>query len=89
MRGNLYPTTVYLDESLKKQVALLSLATGRPKAEVIRDALKKGVKTIEVKPSSSTKALLDLAREVRKLLKNEKLPQDLSERHNYYTWEEK
>lgn len=86
MRGNLYPTTVYLDEYLKKQVTLLSLATGRPKAEVIRQALRKGVKTIEVKPSVSSKALLDLAQEVRKLLKNEKLPKDLSEKHDKYTW---
>jgi len=78
--------TIYLDEEIKKQVTLLSLATGRPRAEVIREAIREGVKSIEVNPSASGKALLNLAQEVRKLLKGEKLPEDLSEKHDKYAW---
>jgi AbrB family looped-hinge helix DNA binding protein len=38
--------------------------------------------------SSSAQALLNLAREVRELLKEEPLPSDLSVRHDCYLWEE-
>lgn len=35
---------------------------------------------------NSAKALLDVAKKVNKLLKDEKLPKDLSENHDYYAW---
>src|SRR5947207_9871981 len=37
---------------------------------------------------NSARALLELAAEVHTLLKDEKLPSDLSTRHDYYLWEE-
>src|SRR5882724_1518836 len=37
---------------------------------------------------NSARALLELAAEVHTLLKDEKLPADLSARHDYYLWEE-
>jgi prevent-host-death family protein len=42
----------------------------------------------EVRRKNSAKALLELAQEVRELLKDEQLPSDLSQRHDYYLWEE-
>lgn len=35
----------------------------------------------------STKNLLDLAQKVRKILKDAKLPSDLSTNHDYYAWD--
>jgi prevent-host-death family protein len=37
---------------------------------------------------NSAKSLFDTALQVRELLKNENLPADLSERHDFYTYEE-
>jgi hypothetical protein len=37
---------------------------------------------------NSAKSLLDTAVKVRELLKDEKLPADLSERHDFYNFEE-
>jgi hypothetical protein len=37
---------------------------------------------------NSAKSLLDTALQVRELLKNETLPSDLSERHDFYNYED-
>jgi hypothetical protein len=48
MRGQLFPTTVYLDEDIRRQVARLAVATGKPKAVIVREVLAAGLKTYEV-----------------------------------------
>ena len=42
----------------------------------------------EMRKKNSAQNLLDWAHEMRELLKGEKLPSDLSTRHDYYLWEE-
>jgi PHD/YefM family antitoxin component YafN of YafNO toxin-antitoxin module len=42
----------------------------------------------DLRRRNSARALLSLVHEVRKLLKDEQLPPDLSTRHDYYLWEE-
>jgi prevent-host-death family protein len=42
----------------------------------------------KLRRKNSARALLELAAEVHVLLKDEKLPTDLSTRHDYYLWEE-
>src|SRR5215212_10413402 len=42
----------------------------------------------EMRKKNSAQNLLDWAHEMQELLKGEKLPTDLSTRHDYYLWEE-
>jgi prevent-host-death family protein len=41
-----------------------------------------------IKQQQSTQTLLDLAQQVRQLLKQETLPKDLAEQHDTYLWED-
>lgn len=41
----------------------------------------------QAKYQQSTKSLLEVAKKVREVLRNEKLPEDLSTRHDYYHYE--
>jgi hypothetical protein len=85
MRGNLFPTTVYLDPEQRKQIQLLALTTKKPKAEITRQLIDEGLKTIKVQRTRSAKALLDLAGLIPA---GSGLPKDLSEKHNEYAWDE-
>jgi predicted DNA-binding protein len=82
MKGNLQPTTLYLDRELVKILSVLSIQTGLPKSELMRRSIKKGLKNIVVKHSPSAQALVDLEEIITK-----KLPKDLSENHDHYAWE--
>ena len=84
MRGNLHPTTVYLDDHLRQQIDVLSATTGKPKAALMRDMMREGLKTLHV-PQSSARSLLSL---VSIIPKGSGLPQDLSAKHDHYTWDE-
>ncbi len=42
----------------------------------------------KIKQGKSTQALLDLAQQVRHILKTETLPNDLAENHDAYLWED-
>lgn len=88
MRGNLFPTTVYLDDETRKQIHRLALVTRKPKAAVVREVLQTGLKSYKTPVSNDAKNLLTLAQKARLLLKDEKLPKDLSKRHNTYLWKE-
>jgi hypothetical protein len=85
MRGNLFPTTVYLDQEQRKQIQLLSLTTKKPKAEITRQLIDEGLKIIKVQRTGSAKALLDLAGLIPA---GSGLPNDLSQKHNEYAWDE-
>jgi hypothetical protein len=61
MRGNLFPTTVYLGPGQRKQIQLLALMTKTPKAKITRQLIDEGLKTITVQRTDIAKALLDLA----------------------------
>ncbi len=87
MRGNLFPTTVYLDQETRKQIERLALTTGKPKAAIVREALTTGLKTYQAKPSKSAQAVLDLIEWAEKEGITAKVT-DLSTNHNKYAWEE-
>ena len=65
MRDTLFPTTVYLDEATRKHVNRLSVTTGKPKADILREALVTGLKTYKSPPSKSTTE--DFCREVQQV----------------------
>lgn len=76
----------YLPEALTEQIDLIARMEKKSKAEVMRIALEAGIKVLQRKQTHSAKALLDMAMRARELLKDDKLPRDLSINHDNYTW---
>ena len=68
-----------------KQRAVL-MSRDEPQAVII--SLEEAQQLDELRRRNSAKHLLAWVKEVQEMLKDEKLPADLSTRHNYYLWEE-
>lgn len=68
-----------------RQPALL-MSQKEPQAVIV--SLEDFAKLQEWRRKNSAQNLLDWAKEVQELLKDEKLPADLASRHDYYLWEE-
>lgn len=77
--------SVYIPEDTRKRINLAARAKNKAEAEVIRDALDEGLDIVYPK-SASAQALLDYAREAAKIRTRGKLPKDLIENLDYYTW---
>ena len=86
MRGNLFPTTVYLDEETRNHVHRLAVTTGKPKAAIVREALATGLNQYHVPPPNGAKALLELATWAEE--NNVTGPKDLSQNLDSYLWED-
>lgn len=74
---------IYLTEELNREIEQQSRLTNKPKAEVVREALEKGLKKAHPK---SAQALLEFAHLAEKIPTKGKLPKDLIENMDYYTW---
>jgi hypothetical protein len=85
MRGNLIPTTVYLDKATKREVDILAIISRKPKAVIMRDALSIGLKNCKSERQDSKKGLLELVILTRKL--NVRGPKDLSKNMDKYLWD--
>ncbi len=77
-------THVYLPDELITEIEFTAKIQHKKKAEVIRTALEQGIKAIRPRRSSSTKALLEIAKEAKKFAGHG--PKDLSINHDHYTW---
>ena len=77
-------THIYLPDDLNTEIEFTAKTQRKSKAEVIREALKEGLKVVEPKKSRSAQALLEMAKEAEKL--HVSGPKDLSYNHDYYTW---
>lgn len=77
--------SVYIPEDTQKRIVLVAKAESKARSQIIRDALEEGLEKIHPK-SASAQALLDLAREAAKIRTRGKLPKDLIENLDYYTW---
>jgi prevent-host-death family protein len=66
------------------QSAIL-MSQKEPQAAIV--SLEDLEKLTEARRKNSAKALLELAQDVRGLLKDETLPADLAQRHDDYLWE--
>lgn len=75
-------TYLYIPEHLKEKINLTAKTQKKSKAEVIRNALEKGLQ--EGKGLSGAEALLELVRFAKK--HKVKGPRDLSVNHDYYLW---
>ncbi len=51
---------ITIDDETKKQVDALTRKVGKPEKEVIREVVKAGLKTYQITPTKSAKAILDL-----------------------------
>lgn len=78
-------TTITLPADLHEELRLEAVKRRQSLGELITERFKlRGER--KKKTSTSTSALLKLSKKVRRMLKDEKLPKDLSDRHNDYTW---
>ncbi|OGE64428.1 hypothetical protein A3I48_00450 [Candidatus Daviesbacteria bacterium RIFCSPLOWO2_02_FULL_36_7] len=77
--------SVYIPEETKRRINLAAKAKSKAESEIIRDALDEGLKKI-YSPASSAQALLDLAKMAEKIPTKGKVPKDLIENLDYYTW---
>lgn len=77
-------THIYLPEGLNREIDYIAKLQRKSKAEITRKVLEEGLKTIKSNKFSSTKALLKIVREAKKIKGT--APRDLSINHDYYTW---
>ncbi len=79
-----------LERVKQKKERVVIVSQERPQAGLVSlDDLKKLEEMDkQQKYQQSTKSLLEAAKAVHQLLKDEKLPRDLSTRHDYYHYEE-
>lgn len=77
--------SVHIPEETRIRINLISKNKNKAEAEVIRAALDEGLRTL-YPPTSSAQALLDLAKMAEKIPTKGKLPKDLIENLDYYTW---
>ncbi len=78
-------TYVHVPEELNKKINLTAKAQNKSKAEIIRQALEKGIVEVSQQGTASAQALLKIA-EIGKKYKL-KGPKDLSTNMNKYLWE--
>ena len=77
--------SVHISDETKQRIDLVAKAKHMVEAELIREALDKGLKVIYPK-SSSAQALLDLADMAKGLPSQPNESTDISENHDYYAW---
>lgn len=76
---------IYIPEELNQRLDFAAQAKKKVKAEIIRQAINKGLNEIYPK-SSSAQALVDLAKMAKKFPSHPNDPKDISTNHNYYAW---
>lgn len=77
-------TYLYIPEHLEKKINQTAKTRRQSKAEVMRHALDKGLEVIN--QQNGAQILLEFSKKAQMILKNEKLPRDLSVNHDYYLW---
>ena len=77
--------SVYIPDDTRQKINLVAKAKNKIQAEIIRDALDKGLRVIQPK-STSAQVLLDLAEMAKKIPTKGKVPKDASINHDYYLW---
>lgn len=71
-----------------RQTQSRAILMNRNEPQAVIISLEEAERFDELRRRNSGQALLDLAHEVREILKDEHLPSDLAARHDYYLWEE-
>lgn len=77
--------SVHISDETKQRIDLAAKAKNKLESELIRDALDAGLKAIYPQ-SNSAQALLDFAKKAEKIPTKGKVPTDIIENMDYYTW---
>lgn len=77
--------SVHITDETKQRIDLAAKAKNKLESELIREALDAGLKVVYPK-SSSAQALLNFAKEAEKIRTKGKMPTDIVENMDYYTW---
>lgn len=77
-------TYLYVPEDLAERINVTAKVQNKSKAEVIRQALEKGITSIQQQGTASAEALLKIAEIGKKY--NLKGPKDSSEKMDEYLW---
>lgn len=77
-------TYLYVPGELEERINRTAKAQNKSKAEVIRQALQRGISDLEKQQAGGAEVLLKLAEIAKKY--NVKGPKDASINHDYYLW---
>lgn len=78
-------TYLYIPEHLEEKIILTAKSQNKSKAEVIRQALEKGITAVQQQGTASAEVLLKIAELGKK--NNVKGPKDSSGRMDEYLWD--
>ncbi len=81
-------TNVYITEDQERELSLRAVIAKRPKAEVLREVIDKGLKVTPIQKSSSVQAFMKLAQVAKRFKGKGTAPKDLSTNLDKYTWDE-
>lgn len=76
---------IYLPEDLNTRLDLVAKTRRQVKAELVREMLEAGLKTIHSK-STSAQALVNLAKDTKKVPTVGKVPVDFVKNMDFYMW---
>lgn len=77
--------SVHISDETKQRIDLAAKAKNKLASELIREALDAGLKVLYPK-SDSAQALFNFAKEAEKIRTKGKVPTDVIENMDYYTW---
>lgn len=77
---------IYLTDEQQKKIEQTARITNKPKSEVVREALDKGLVHNKKAGSVSALALLKFAKQAGAIRTVGKIPKDFIKNMDYYTW---
>lgn len=77
---------IYLTEEQQKKIEQAAQITNKPKSEIVREALDKGLAKNDKTVSISAQALLEFAKQAEAIPTVGKVPDDFIKNMDYYTW---
>lgn len=81
-------TNVYLTQEQERMIKAQAAIVQKPKAEVLREIIDKGLKASSLQKSASTEAFVRLANLAENFKGKGTAPKDLSRNLDKYTWDE-
>ncbi len=77
---------IYLTDEQQKRIERAAQITNKPKSEVVREALDKGLSHNKSSGSVSAQALLEFTKQAEAIPTVGKIPDDFIKNMDYYTW---
>lgn len=81
-------TNVYLTEEQERELKTRAAVAKKPKAEILREVIDGGLRTIPMQKSASTQVFIELAKIAERFKDKGSAPRDLSQNLDKYTWDE-